>query len=175
MVLAAFLFIRRMAGAADVRAVDGEFDLAGAMQQPAVAAVAPVTPAVPRGRYSISESAPVPKGVEVYEISGPFFFGAASAFKDAIGRIARRPKVMVLRLGRVPVIDSTGLRTLADVVRRLRNDGTLVILCELHDQPRSALSRSPVMDDVGEENVSPTFDAALATARDHIEASRALA
>ncbi len=147
MVLAAFVFIRRMAGATAVR----PFDLA-----------------------MVGEG-DMPPGVDVYEISGPFFFGAAAEFKEAVSRIARRPKVMILRLGRVPVIDSTGLRVLADIVRRLRREGTLVILAELFEEPRAALARSAVIDEVGEENLTPTFAAAIALAREHVSALRALA
>lgn len=102
------------------------------------------------------------------------FFGAAAAFKQTLGDIAKRPKVMILRMGRVPAIDATGLRTLADVVHRFRRDGTLVILAELHPQPRQALERSPVMDDVGEENIAESLPAAVETAREHLALRRAI-
>ena len=85
------------------------------------------------------------RGIQIYEINGPLFFGAAAAFKEALSDIAQRPRVIILRMGRVPAIDATGLRTLADIVHRFRREGTLVILSELHPQPRVALERSPVM------------------------------
>lgn len=77
---------------------------------------------------------------------------------------------MIIRMGKVPVIDSTGLRTLADVVHRSRHDGTLVILAELHEQPAAAMAKSVVMDDVGEENLAPSLPAALKLAREHLQA-----
>jgi sulfate permease, SulP family len=107
--------------------------------------------------------------VEVYEINGPLFFGAAASFKHALSEIARRPRVIILRMGRVPAIDATGLRTLADIVHRFRHEGTLVILSELHAQPHQALTRSPVMDDVGEENITASLAAAVTRAREHIQ------
>ncbi len=150
MVLAAFLFMRRMAESTGVTPV------------PADAEDNRTTPAAGRP----------PRGVEVYEINGPFFFGAVATFKDALGQVAKRPVVLILRMGRVPAIDATGLRTLAEIVHRLRHDGTLVIVSELFAQPRAALLRSTVLDDVGEENLAPTFEAALALAHEHLEVRR---
>lgn len=161
MVMAAFLFMRRMAETADVR-VTPAGDESNQNDAADVAAVS----AAERGAG---------RGVEVYEVSGPFFFGAAAAFRDAISRIGSRPKVLILRMGRVPDIDATGLRTLADIVRRFRRDGTLVILSELHPQPRHALHRSTVLADVGEENIADSFDDALALAREHVQASALVA
>ncbi len=156
MVLSAFLFLRRMANTTAVRAMgdpgsgppaDGEEEMAG----PGGRAQAERVPLPREGSGSI------PRGVQVFEIAGPLFFGAAATFRDALGRVSKRPEVLIIRMGLVPVIDSTGLRTLADVVRRSRNDRTLVILCELHQQPAEALTRSTAMDDIGEENLAPTL------------------
>jgi len=156
MVMSAFLFMKRMADVAGVTVVP--IEIPSPEQDAAnVAALA----AAERGAA---------RGVTVYEISGPLFFGAAAAFKETIGSVSKRPRVIILRMGRVPAIDATGLRTLADIVRQFRREGTLVILSELFAQPRAALQRSTVMDDVGEENIAPTVDAALALAREHIHA-----
>jgi SulP family sulfate permease len=114
MILAAFLFLRGMASSTSVRAVGG--DGSGDSALP------------PEG------SALIPRGVQVYEIAGPLFFGAAATFKEALGNISKRPAVLIIRMAGVPVIDATGLRTLADIVHRSRRDGTLVILCELSEQ-----------------------------------------
>ena len=155
MVLAAFLFMRRMAEVAGVTVSPVGVD--GDVANDAADVAALTTAELEAGR-----------GVEVYEINGPLFFGAAAAFKQALGDIAKRPQVIILRMGRVPAIDATGLRTLADVVHRFRRDGTLVILSELHAQPRQALERSPVMDDVGQENIADSLTAAVAMAREQI-------
>jgi SulP family sulfate permease len=156
MVLAAFLFMRRMA------------EVAGVTVSPSVDATTQGNDAADVAAVSAAERG-AGRGVDVYEINGPLFFGAAAAFKQALGDMASRPRVIILRMGRVPAIDATGLRTLADIVRRFRRDGTLVILAELHAQPREALERSPVMDDVGEENIADSLDTAVAMAREHIQ------
>ena len=146
MVLTAFLFMRRMASVTSVTSVtDSLGDETGDDM-----------PLLDRRR--------IPAGVEVYEINGPFFFGAAQLFKDTIGQIAGRPTVLILRMRYVPALDSTGMRTLRDVVHRTRTDGTVVILAEAQAQPLAALSGSGTMDEIGPENVVPTLDAALARA-----------
>ncbi|HTD60387.1 MAG TPA: SulP family inorganic anion transporter [Gemmatimonadaceae bacterium] len=151
MVLAAFLFMRRMAEVAGV-SVSSSDETPGSD-----------TMNVATGR-----------GIQIYEINGPLFFGAAAAFKEALSDIAQRPRVIILRMGRVPAIDATGLRTLADIVHRFRREGTLVILSELHPQPRVALERSPVMDDIGEENIAGTQADAVALAGEHIAVQNAI-
>ena len=153
MVLAAFLFMRRMAEVTNIKVLTHEFeDPADDFES---------DPNAVRRRV-------VPEGVQVYEITGPFFFGAAEMFKDRVTRIAGKPKVLILRLRHVPAIDSTGLHALRDVVRRSRNEGTLVILSDVHAQPVVALERSGTYDELGEENVHGNIDDALNRARAHL-------
>jgi SulP family sulfate permease len=175
MVLAAFLFLRRMATATAVRAVtlgpggpEGTEHSARWVDMEDRRPVEPVP--LPREGSDL-----IPRGVQVYEIAGPLFFGAAAMFKEALGSISKRPQVLIIRMGYVPVIDATGLRTLSDIVHRSRRDGTLVILCELHEQPSAALRRSAVLDDVGEENLAPTLWVALELAREFLAAKESLA
>lgn len=153
MVLAAFLFMRRMAEVTNISVLTHELQ-------------------DPRDDFENDPNAVrrrvVPAGVEVYEISGPFFFGAAEAFRDELGRIAGRPKVLILRMRHVPAIDSTGLHALRDLVRRSRRDGTLVLLADVHAQPVVALERSGLYDELGEENVHGNLDDALNRARAHL-------
>jgi SulP family sulfate permease len=153
MVLAAFLFMRRMAEVTNISVLTHEFE-------------------DPPDDFETDPNAVrrriVPEGVQVYEITGPFFFGAAEMFKDRVGRIAGRPKVLILRLRHVPVIDSTGMHALRDVVRRSRNEGTLVILSDVHAQPVVALERSGTYDEMGEENIHGNIDDALNRARAHL-------
>jgi sulfate permease, SulP family len=153
MVLAAFLFMRRMAEVTNISALTHEFqdpvdDFEG-------------DPNAVRRRV-------VPPGVEVYEITGPFFFGAAETFKERLSRIAGRPKVLILRMRHVPAIDSTGLHALRELVTRGRREGTLVILSDVHAQPVVALERSGMYDDLGEENIHGNIDDALNRARQHL-------
>ncbi len=131
MVLAAFLFMKRMADVTSVEMVSQEFT------EPGVA--------------STDESGAlfrrqVPTGVQVYEINGPFFFGAAEAFRNAVGQVAARPRVLILRMRHVPAIDATGLHALKDLVRQSARDGTRVILSEVQAQPMAAMARSGVLD-----------------------------
>src|SRR3989449_764182 len=153
MVLAAFLFMRRMAEVTNISALTHEF----------------------RDPVDDFESDPnavrrrvVPEGVEVYEITGPFFFGAAETPRDRLGRFAARPKVLILRMRHVPAVDPTGLRALRELVKRGRHEGTLVLLSDVHAQPVVALERSGMYDELGEENIHGNIDDALNRARAHL-------
>jgi SulP family sulfate permease len=149
MVLASFLFIRRMATVTTVNAVTAE------LRDEAARDVA--------GEELLDRTG-IPDGVEVYEIDGPFFFGAAAAFKDTLARVAGKPKVLIIRMRRVPALDSTGMHALTDVVHRTRGDGTVVILSDVHMQPLLALSGTRALTEIGEENVVGSLDLALARA-----------
>jgi len=78
-----------------------------------------------------TQRAALPAGVEVFRIAGPLFFGAAGQMLEALGRIGRTPKVVILRLDRVPFIDSSGIHVLETVVRLARERGARVILCDM--------------------------------------------
>jgi SulP family sulfate permease len=104
----------------------------------------------------------VPPGVEVYEINGPFFFGAAESFKNAIRQVASKPKVLIIRMRNVPAMDATGLHALQTVVHQARKDGTRVILAEVHAQPMLALAGSDMLAELGGENLAASLDVALA-------------
>ncbi|MEP7064896.1 MAG: sodium-independent anion transporter [Gemmatimonadota bacterium] len=107
----------------------------------------------------------VPGGVEVYEINGPFFFGAAQSFKDAVSQVAGHPKVLILRIRNVPAMDSSGVHALLDVIGRARKEGTIVVLSGVHEQPLAVLTDSSAMAEIGNENVTAGIDLALARAR----------
>jgi SulP family sulfate permease len=153
LVLAAFLFMRRMAEVTNVSAITREFDEGGDDDERDPNAL---------GRRS------VPPGVEVYEINGPFFFGAAEKFKETMTQLRGRPAVLILRLRNVPAIDSTGLHALRDVVTRFRRQGTRVILSDVHAQPMVALQRSTLADEIAEEDLAGNIDDALNVARAHL-------
>lgn len=147
LVLASFLFIRRMASTTNVSEIEREEDDAD----------------------EENEAAPwrarIPAGVRVFEISGPFFFGAAAAFKETLGQIAERPRVLIIRMRHVGALDSTGMHALKDVVRRCRREGTTVLLSDVHSQPRAALERSALIDEIGREHLLPDIESAVAAAR----------
>ena len=152
MVLAAFLFMKRMAEVTNVRALTQEFDDDDA------------------DPYSSDENAvrlrEIPPGVEVYEINGAFFFGAAETFKETMAAIAGKPKVLIIRMRDVLLLDSTGMHALKDVVHRSRKEGTAVLLSDVHMQPLVALTGSSVLEEIGAENVFSNLDDALQRARD---------
>jgi len=148
MVLAAFLFMRRMSEVTTVTGVTREFN---DREGPEMALYA-------EGR------ARIPPGVQLYAVDGPFFFGAAEKFKETLGQVAGRPRVLVLLMRNVPAIDSTGLNALRDIIRRFRAGGTRVILVGVHAQPMAALARSPVLAELGDENLVGELDEALALA-----------
>jgi SulP family sulfate permease len=155
MVLAAFLFIRRMAEVSSIRVVTNALEEG-------------VDP------YSTDlkgvDSYTIPRGVEVYEINGPFFFGAAETFTDTLGQIAATPAVLILRMRHVLAIDATGMRALQSVVHRFRQRGTTIILSDVEAQPLAALTKSEVLAEVGRENVVGDIDAALTRARGILDA-----
>ena len=153
MVLAAFLFMRRMAEVTNISVLTHEFtDPIDDFEH---------DPNAVRRRA-------IPEGVQVYEITGTFFFGAAETFKDRVSRIAGQPKVLILRMRHVLAIDSTGLHALRELVQRSRREGILVVLSDVHAQPVVALERSGLYDDITEENVHGNIDDALNRARQHL-------
>jgi sulfate permease, SulP family len=153
MVLAAFLFMRRMAEVSTVSVLGREFDESDDEGE--------------RDPNSVRRRE-VPPGVEVYEINGPFFFGAAEKFKETITGLRRTPKVLIIRMRNVPAMDSTGLNALRDVVGRFRRAGTRVILSDVHAQPMIALQRSSLADELPEDDLVGNIDDALNVARAHL-------
>ncbi|MCC6773712.1 MAG: sulfate permease [Gemmatimonadaceae bacterium] len=156
MVLAAFLFMHRMSEVTNVSAVTRELRREAASDDE--------DDAHAMGTYDI------PAGVEVYEVNGAFFFGAAETFKDTLNKVGRKPLVLVVRMRNVSVLDATALRALRDVVRRSHRDRTLVLIAEIHAQPLLALERSALMEELGPESVCTTLDDALVRARDFLAA-----
>ena len=149
-VMAAFLFMRRMAEVSNVTALDlvnGEDSEISAAE--------------------LKKLKAIPSSVEVFEINGPFFFGAANKFASAITHIENKPSVLVLRLHNVPTIDATGLRVLVSLQDQSeKRHGPSLILEGVQPQPRHLLTRSKFLARVGDENVVSNLDAALNRARE---------
>jgi len=89
-----------------------------------------------------TQRAALPEGAEVFRIAGPMFFGVADEMLEALTRIGRRPRAVILRLDRVPYIDSSGIGALATFVERARASGTRVILCDMGRPVWQALARA---------------------------------
>jgi SulP family sulfate permease len=147
MVLAAFLFVRRMAETTSIREISREVDDQEELPEDTLF------------------NGALPRGVVVYEINGPFFFGAAERFKDTFARIGRKPRVLIIRMRHVPTLDSTALHVLRDVVRRSKADGTTVFLAEVQPDPRAVMDRTGATTEVGAENLIDGLEDALDRAR----------
>lgn len=107
----------------------------------------------------------VPEKVEVFEIYGPFFFGAADKFKDALNLVKPPPEILILRMRHVLALDATGLRALEDVFKKTRREGTTLVLSGVHSQPLVAMEQYGLIEMIGEENVHGHIDGALNRAR----------
>jgi len=153
MVLASFLFMKRMAEATNISAVTRDLREDGDdTTYSAVGAISRRT---------------IPDRVEVFEISGAFFFGAAEAFKEALGQIAGKPWVIIIRMRDVSLLDSSGLHALQEVVRRFRRDRTTVLLAEVHAQPLATIQTSELFHEMGDD-IFMNIDDALDRARTHV-------
>lgn len=152
MVMAVFLFMRQMATVTNVGIVTRELsdDYDEASDPMAI------------------NKKNVPEGVEVFEINGPFFFGAAEKFKEAMRSLEDPPKVRIIRMRNVPAIDSTGIHVLEDTYKDSLKQKTQLVLSGVHTQPLMALVNSGFIDTIGENNVYGNIDDALDRAREII-------
>jgi SulP family sulfate permease len=126
-VLAALLFMRRMAES--VRIEQEAFD------------------------DDSDEDIKLPKSVLVYRVEGPFFFGAAEKLESTLERVQLDVETVVIRLGRVPFMDATGINTLTEIIQRYRHRRVRVILCGIHDELRGTLDAAGIPALVGEANI----------------------
>ncbi len=137
MILAAFLFMRKMMQASSVQQTDEVLETE------------------------------IPKGVDVFEINGPLFFGAAYKFKEAMKIIENPARVLIIRMRHVPVIDATGIRVLREVHTAAKKQGTKLVLTEVNSvQVIGELKKARLLFQVGKGNIKATFEQALARAND---------
>ncbi len=136
-VIAALLFMKRMSESVQVR------QQAGPLAQ--VTGPGDVEP--------LEVPVELPSDVLVYRIDGPFFFGAAEKLGSTLERVPMGIRTVVLRLGRVPFMDATGLQTLLEVVERFRKHHVRVMLCGVHAQLRPELEQVGLLDSLGAQNV----------------------
>ena len=149
MVLSVILFMKRMAEVSNVNVVTRELEDAEDVVDP----------------NSINKKQ-IPEDVEVFEINGPFFFGAAKKFKDQMLIIEKQPKVRIIRMRNVPAVDATGLRALKDFYNDAKKHKIHLILSGVHTQPLYALTQAGIFDLFGEENILGNIDDALDRARE---------
>ncbi|MFV0421652.1 SulP family inorganic anion transporter [Oleidesulfovibrio sp.] len=111
----------------------------------------------------------IPAGVRIYEIDGPFFFGVADRFKSVLDIMEKAPKVFILRMRKVPTIDSTAINALELLHNRCKANGTVLILSGVRQSPMAELHRLGTSTVIGSDNILPDITAALARASDIIE------
>ncbi|MEZ5563304.1 MAG: sulfate permease [Gammaproteobacteria bacterium] len=103
----------------------------------------------------------LPDGVEVFRINGPFFFGVASDLLDTLRRVGQRPRIVILRMRLVPLLDTSGARAVEEFVRQARGGGTRVILSGVQTQPAEMLGRVDLGAGGNEVLYAPDYAAAL--------------
>ena len=146
LVLAAFLFMHRMsevvAIGANVSLLEEDVDDFERIPQP-------------------TQRARLPEGVEVYQVSGPLFFAVANRLDDVLNQFPRPPRVFILRLRLVPLIDASGVTALRQLLGRCRRAGTRVILSGLREQPRAILAEMGLQPDGEQLRFADSFADAL--------------
>lgn len=142
-VIAALLFMRRMAESVSV-----QLEVFGG----------------PEGRGEASDAqqqVTLPPNVLVYRIDGPFFFGAAEKLESTVERSQLHVDTIVIRLGRVPFMDATGMHTFSEIIERFKRRGIRVLLCEVQERLSRALARAEILALVGSENVCADLSEAI--------------
>ncbi len=150
---ACLLFMRRMSETTDVKAISDEIDLNEDAD-------------MERGNLI---HLTIPKGVEVYEINGPYFFGAGNRFEDIMSRYGQRPKVRIIRMRKVPFIDSTGLHNLENMCLMSQKEGITIVLSGVNEKVETVLKRNHFDRLLGAENICNHIDLALARAEELIK------
>ena len=148
-VLAAFLFLRQMAGVTQTQLITKDIE------------------EVEEDKDDVNANAKrvVPDGVEVFEIYGSLFYAAVDQFKDSLRLVEKPAKVLVLRTRNLLAVDASGLRALEDLYERTRKEGTVLVLSGIHKQPLFLLNSSGLIDRIGEDNVCGGIDEAIERAR----------
>ncbi|RJP60087.1 MAG: STAS domain-containing protein [Candidatus Auribacter fodinae] len=143
-VLASFLFIRRLSTLNNINEVQGVY-----------------LDEEDRDDPDAMDKKVIPHGVELYEINGPFFFGVASTFIEMMNNIEKSPMVRIFRMRHVSSIDATGLNALRQVTKESKKRGIILVLSGVRAHLRNKLEKTGIIDLIGAENVLPNIDRAL--------------
>lgn len=106
----------------------------------------------------------IPQGVEVYEINGPYFFGIATKFEEIMSRLGDRPKIRIIRMRKVPFIDSTGIHNLTTLCEMSQKENIHIILSGVNEKVHKVLEKSGFYELLGEENICSNINEALEVA-----------
>ena len=147
-VLAAFVFMYRMAEAVEVssgvRMIDDDLQAAD-----------------PSRDADLEQRAQLPRGVEAYQIGGPLFFGAANRLDNLLDQFFEPPKVLILRMRLVPVIDASGVHALKKLAGRCHRKGIVLIVSGLQEQPNRVIAKMRLEEHPGELHFASNFERAL--------------
>ncbi len=118
----------------------------------------------PSGESDMSlenEALVIPDGVDVYEIDGPYFFGIANKFEEEMNRSAVKPKVRIIRMRRVPFMDSSGINNLETLCLASKKDGIQIVLSGVNEDVRKTLIASGFNNIIGDYNICGSINVAL--------------
>ncbi len=147
LMLAIFGFLKRMNESTQVSRTTGSIDLAKEMESHFT---------------DVSEEVlQLPNGVEVYEIEGPFFFGVASKFDEITRELGEHPHIRIIRMRKVPFIDSTGLNNLEILCRHSRKEKIQIILSGVKDSVRESIEKTDIPQIIGSENICSNIHLAV--------------
>ena len=153
LIIACLLFMKRMAETTDVKVIMDEIDPNDELD-------------ITKGNL---EHLTIPKGVEVYEINGPYFFGAGNRFEEIMATLGDRPSVRVIRMRKVPFVDSTGIHNLTNLCIMSQKEGIQIVLSGVNSTVRSTLEKSGFNELVGENNICSHINLALKRANEIIQ------
>lgn len=145
-VLAAFLFMHRMS---EVVALESHVDLVEEDREESASDL------------DANQRASLPEGVEAYRVSGPLFFAVANRIEDVLRAFGRPPRVFILRMRLVPLVDASGVTAIENLIARCRRDGTRLILSGLQSQPREILSQMGIVSDSQHVQFAADFSEAV--------------
>ncbi|MBL7967947.1 MAG: STAS domain-containing protein [Prolixibacteraceae bacterium] len=111
---------------------------------------------------TLENYADIPKGVEIFEISGPFFFAAARRYEETLKDISHTSKVVIIRMRHVPFIDGTGIRNLKATIKDLKSRRIQIILSGVQPEVLVELEKGGISTLIGPGNITSSFDLALA-------------
>ena len=148
-VIACLLFMRRMAETSDVKEVH-DIDVAIEADM----------------EMHSDEHLEIPAGIQVYEINGPYFFGAGNKAEEMMTRFREKPKVRIIRMRKVPFIDSTGIHNLSNICITSKQQGIEVVLSGVLPQVEAVLAKAQFYDLLGKDHICPHIDIALEKARE---------
>jgi sulfate permease, SulP family len=112
-------------------------------------------------RYQLA----LPSGAIIYEVNGPLFFGAVYKFSEALAEMDRIPRMLILHMQNVPIVDSTGIHALDESFRGLKKKGTKLILCGLQPQVQEKLARAGLLEGIPAENICKSLEDAIVRAQ----------